>query len=188
MTKKIFLFLSLFLVPVYLLYAQVAISKATESQKDALKYKDFELRVVSSTKTIKISDLVGKSVILLNFWTTWCPYCVKEVPELLDLNKKYKQQGLTIVAVNIAEPESRVVNFIKSNAINYDVVLDQQGTIARSYGVRGIPMNFLIDPLGNIVFANHSLPDDKILKENIEKLNKMKENKDERPKRRTKKN
>lgn len=136
---------------------------------EANKYVDFELKIVGSTETIKLSKIVGQRLVLLNFWTTWCPYCVKEIPELKRIYNKYKENGLVVVGVNIGEPETKVLNFIRVNSIPYKVVLDQNGIVARSYGVRGIPTNFIININGEIIFADHFLPNEKFLEENLPK-------------------
>lgn len=141
------------IVIILITYIFITVSIFAQSKK----YIDFSLQNLKG-ENIKLSDLVGKNVILLNFWTTWCPYCVKEVPELKKYYSEYKDKGLEIVAVNIQELPNQVKNFVSKRNIDYMIVLDKYGFVANQYGVRGIPTNFLINKDGVIIFSGHSLP------------------------------
>ncbi|MCS7152309.1 MAG: TlpA family protein disulfide reductase [Endomicrobia bacterium] len=145
-------------------------SQTKKVYKETVKYIDFEAQQIVSTDTFKLSSIVGKKLILINFWTTWCPYCVEEIPHLINLYNKYKDNGLEILAINIGEPKNKVENFVISEKIPYKILLDTQGKIARQYGVRGIPTNFLISPEGNIIFAGHSLPNFELIEKNFPKV------------------
>ncbi|MDO8735038.1 MAG: TlpA disulfide reductase family protein [Elusimicrobiota bacterium] len=132
---------------------------------------DFSLQVLSSTETFKLSNYEGKNPVLVNFFATWCPYCVQEIPELNELQKKYTQKGLIIVSVNIQEKEEKIANFVKRKKILYKILLDTNGEVAKKFIVLGIPTNILIDSKGVIVFRGNNLPN-KILVEKV--LPKMK--------------
>lgn len=154
----------------YILFlTSLSCSQVKKENNTKYKFIDFELNKLESAETFKLSSVVGKNLILLNFWTTWCPYCVREIPELKELQKEYKEKGLQIIAVNIGEPINEVSNFVKKQEIDYIVLLDSQGKVARQYGVRGIPMNFLINTKGEIIFAGHYLPDKVLLEKNLPK-------------------
>lgn len=164
-----------------LLFTLTSISCAqTKKAEKNIKYIDFELSQISSTETFKLSSLVGKNLILLNFWATWCPYCVKEIPELKMLHEKYKDKNFVILAVNIGEPKNKVLNFKNSYSIDYNILLDLNGSVARMYGVRGIPTNFLINQSGEIIFVDHYLPDEKLIEDNLLKFKKETKTKKEK--------
>ncbi len=149
-----------------------SINCAKTKNIESYKYIDFELPKLSSNETIKLSSFVGKNLILLNFWTTWCPYCLREIPELKQLQKKYENKGLKIIAVNISEKETEVSKFVKKQQINYTILLDSKGKVARQYSVRGIPTNFLINLKGEIIFTGHYLPDEILIEKNLIRENK----------------
>lgn len=128
------------------------------------KYLDFVLPNLDS-KNVKLSDFVGEKVVLLNFWTTWCPYCVREIPELKKYYSEYKDKGLEIVAVNIQESYKQVKNFVSKKGIEYVILLDKDGVVANQYGVRGIPTNILINKDGEIIFAGYTLPSEETIKQ-----------------------
>ena len=130
------------------------------------KYIDFTLQNLKG-ENIKLSDLAGQKVILLNFWTTWCPYCVKEIPELKKYYSEYKDKGLEILAINIQETPNQVKNFISKRNVDYPILLDKDGSVANQYGVRGIPTNYLISKDGMIIFSGHSLPSEENIRQSL---------------------
>ncbi len=108
---------------------------------------DFNLSDIKGKK-VKLSDFKG-NVVILNFWATWCPPCRMEIPSFIELYKKYKNDGLTIIGVAI-DNEVKVKNFVKDNNINYPVLIADETTIMKYGGIRGIPTTFIIDKNGNI--------------------------------------
>ncbi len=101
----------------------------------------------------------GKKWHYLVFWNTWCGYCGKKIPELNDLQQKYKQY-LNIVSINTArsDPLPEVNNYILKNNIQYPVIYDQKQELARLYKVDLVPSTFLIDPKGILRYIDE-LPD-----------------------------
>lgn len=155
------------IISIILMLTTIACAQTRKQKEDSLKYMDFDLPVVNSAESFKLSSIVGQKLVLLNFWTTWCPYCVKEIPDLKSLYEKYNNDGLEIVSVNIGENEKDVVKFISAREVKYKVVLDKKGHVARNYGVRGIPTNFLVGLNGDVIFAGYSLPNEKIIEESL---------------------
>lgn len=100
-----------------------------------------------------LSDFRGK-VVMLNFWGTWCPPCRREMPSLERLYRKYKDRGLTVVAVNQWEDPDLVFEFTGhlSPAPTFSILFDRESRIAEQYNVKGLPTTFLLDKKGNIRF------------------------------------
>ncbi len=110
-----------------------------------------------NTDGIKIADLVGKKVILVDFWTYSCINCQRTLPYLTDWYEKYKDQGLEIVAVHTPEFEfekeyANVLAATKKFGVEYPVVLDNDYGTWRAYGNRYWPRKYLIDINGQIVY------------------------------------
>ncbi|HAX62386.1 MAG TPA: hypothetical protein DCX95_07545 [Elusimicrobia bacterium] len=125
------------------------------------KSVDFSLQVLSSTETFKLSNYDGKNPVLVNFFATWCPYCVQEIPELNKIHNEYGRKGLFIVSINVQERESKIADFAKRKKILYKILLDANAEVAKKFKVYGIPTNILIDSKGVIVFRGNNLPDEK---------------------------
>jgi peroxiredoxin len=132
---------------VFIIALSISLFTAATAQKKA---PNFSLKT-GDGKTYELYQNKGK-VIILNFWATWCGPCRQEIPDFVELYKKYKDQGVVIVGVSLDKDGWEKVNpFVKQNNINYPVVLDN-GTVASSFGkIQFIPTTFIIDPSGTIV-------------------------------------
>lgn len=92
-------------------------------------------------------------VILLNFWATWCPPCVKEMPSMERLRQHFKGQPFEIVAINAGEQNAAVDAFLlemesRGTPLTFPVLLDQKGRSFREFGLKGLPMSFIFDREG----------------------------------------
>jgi peroxiredoxin len=101
---------------------------------------------------LPLESLRGK-VVLVNFWATSCPGCVKEMPELVKTYRKYHDRGLETVAVAMSyDPPTYVQQFTEQNGLPFTVALDTDGTAAQAFGnVQLTPTTFVIDKQGHIV-------------------------------------
>jgi peroxiredoxin len=108
---------------------------------------DFTLQDMNG-KNVSLKDFKGKNVLLI-FTTTWCPYCKREVPELNEMNSKYKGK-LEILAIDMNESKTKVESFIKKYQVTYTTLLDREATVARNYGIRGVPTKVLVGPDGKL--------------------------------------
>jgi peroxiredoxin len=113
------------------------------------KAHDFSLKSLEGEDVV-LSGLRG-SVVLLDFWATWCAPCRESIPHLIDLHKTYQERGLKIVGMSIdKEKDAEALrHFAKSFDIPYAIVLAPENVV-KQYGVSGIPATFLIDRKGNI--------------------------------------
>jgi len=99
----------------------------------------------------RLSDFRGRTV-MLNFWGTWCPPCVREMPSMERLYRKYKDRGFTVVAVNQFESEDMVFEFTGRLSIEptFPILFDKESRASELYLVKGLPTTFLIDKAGRI--------------------------------------
>ncbi|MFH1881189.1 MAG: TlpA disulfide reductase family protein [Planctomycetota bacterium] len=99
---------------------------------------------------ISLSDFKGK-VVILDFWATWCPPCVVEIPHFIELYEQYKAQGFAMVGISVdREGVSVVKSFARKYRINYPILMTD-GQVDKAYGgIPGIPTTFVIDSAGNI--------------------------------------
>lgn len=101
---------------------------------------------------LSLAELRGEPV-LVTFWATDCPGCVKEIPHLIELHRDYAARGLTILAIAMAyDPPNHVKAMRDARDLPYTIALDLKGEAARAFGnVNVTPTSFLIDPQGRIV-------------------------------------
>jgi thiol-disulfide isomerase/thioredoxin len=102
-------------------------------------------------KKVTLETFKGK-VILLNFWATWCPSCVHELPDLLALEKKYADKGLVFVAVSEDFKGKSVVEpFLKAKKIPLQTYYDPKGKLYNTFKLRGLPQTIIIDRKQQVV-------------------------------------
>lgn len=112
----------------------------------AWKLKDVNGREISS------EHYKGK-VVIVDFWATWCVPCRAEIPGYIELQKKYRKDGLVIIGVACDQGKNAVQavkDFMKKNGMNYQVVMADDNTQTLFGGMDGIPTTFVIDRAGNI--------------------------------------
>ena len=100
-------------------------------------------------ETWHLQELHG-SVVVVNFWATWCPPCRKELPDLEALFEKYKDKGLIVLSIS-DETAAKVSPFVEGQGITYPVILDPGGKVHELYKVDGIPKSFVYDREGRLV-------------------------------------
>ena len=109
---------------------------------------------------IAINALRGK-VVLVNFWATDCPVCLKEMPQLIETHQKFYARGFETVAVAMwYDPPNRVVDYAEKNKLPFKVAFDPVGEHGKAFGdVTLTPTTFVIDKRGNIVSRIVGEPD-----------------------------
>jgi cytochrome c biogenesis protein CcmG, thiol:disulfide interchange protein DsbE len=105
---------------------------------------DFELKTPAG-ESITLSDLQGQAV-LVNLWATWCPPCRAEMQSIEKLYREYKDQGFTVLAVNITyqDEPSAVMTFVNEQGLTFPILLDETGGTAKAYQLRSLPSSFFI--------------------------------------------
>jgi peroxiredoxin len=121
---------------------------------------DFTLQTPDG-RSLTLSRLQEKRGVLLVFFATWCPACRAEVPELKAFVDAARKEPLLVYGVNFRQSAAVVKRFAEENELNYRILLDKEGEVARDYGVHGIPLLVGIDGEGVIRFRDHGLPEDR---------------------------
>lgn len=109
---------------------------------------NFELEGIDG-ETYTLNEFQGKKVIV-NFWATWCPYCVDEMPDLTKLANTYSED-LVVLAVNVDESESKINSFLEDNSdIDLNILLDPKGRTASTYGANALPLSIGVNSDGTV--------------------------------------
>ena len=133
--------------------------------------KDFAFRLMDG-RHYDITANRGK-VILIDFWATWCPPCVKGIPFLKEMYSKYASHGFDIIAISLDSAQKAVTDYLKKEQIKWPVRFSGEGWMdktARLFKVNLIPSYWLIDRNGILRDFGFRLRDKKILRASIEKL------------------
>lgn len=123
---------------------------------------DFEIPDLSGAEFSASDEVFSDKVLLVTLWGTWCPPCVSEIPVFNDLQARYGEDGLVVVAIafdrndNSPGRQEELRNFVEQHQIGY-LVLDGGSTASFSEtlpmvkGVKGLPVEILIDRSGRVV-------------------------------------
>ena len=90
------------------------------------------------------------SVVLINFWATWCIPCRDEMPSIQKLRDRLAGKPFVVFAVNVDEPDSRVRSFLNETRLDLPVLLDQNKTVTRAWSVRVMPTTFVVGRDGRV--------------------------------------
>jgi len=99
---------------------------------------------------VNLKDYKGKFV-LLNFWATWCAPCRKEMPAMSNLHNEFGGSGLEVVGVHVGPSLAGIKKFLEAVPVSFTILIDKDMSLA-SWGVRGLPTTFLINPEGKLVY------------------------------------
>lgn len=109
---------------------------------------DFTLKTLDGSN-LKLSEQRG-TVILLNFWASWCGPCRTEMPLLDDLYQEYRDYGFTVLGVNLDENRDQADRLLDKIPVTFPVLFDPQNTTSETYAVDAMPTTVLIDRNGVI--------------------------------------
>ncbi|MFA5410390.1 MAG: redoxin domain-containing protein [Candidatus Omnitrophota bacterium] len=152
-------FISVFLVLTFVFGVCLAGKAAAQgvAVKKRLPAPDFKLQDTYQD-IVALKDYKGEQPVLLFFWTTWCPFCERELSVLNNAYQNLVKDGIELLAINAGELPDTVTNFIQDFNLAYRVLLDRDTGISSAYGVVGVPTYVLVDKAGNIVFKDNYFP------------------------------
>jgi thiol-disulfide isomerase/thioredoxin len=100
--------------------------------------------------TVSLSDFRGK-IVFLNFWATWCPPCVIEMPSMQKLHRRFKDKNFIMVAINSQETEAQVKSFFNKYKLSFTALLDSSAEVGAWFDVNAFPTTFVLDKKGRII-------------------------------------
>jgi cytochrome c biogenesis protein CcmG/thiol:disulfide interchange protein DsbE len=114
---------------------------------------DFTLPTLDGT-TVTLSKLKGQ-VALINIWATWCPPCRAEMPTIQATYEQYREQGFTVLAVDLQEDPRTVAGFMREFKLTFPALLDTDGAVSQAYQAYALPSSFFVDRKGIIRAVYH---------------------------------
>ena len=114
-------------------------TEATTEAYEPFYVEDLELTKLDGSKTT-LYAYEGQTIVL-NFWATWCTYCVQEMPLLDEMDKR---DDIKVIAISVGEDAETVRKYIEDAGYEFEVFLDEEGTLAGKFGVTGFPTSLFI--------------------------------------------
>ena len=109
-------------------------------------------------------------VVILDFWASWCGPCAESFPVMDELQKKYQDQGLVIVAVSVDEKAAKMESFLKKNPVSFIVVRDAEHKLVATVEPPTMPTSFIIDREGKVRFLHTGFHGATTRKEYVEQI------------------
>ncbi|AVT49810.1 MULTISPECIES: TlpA family protein disulfide reductase [Shewanella] len=104
----------------------------------------------AQNQAVSLSEFKGK-VVYVDFWASWCGPCRKSFPWMNEIQKKYQDQGLAVVAINLDTDNELAQEFLKQVPANFSVRFNPEGDVARSFDLLGMPSSFMFNRQGQLV-------------------------------------
>jgi len=131
----------------------------------------FKARTIDGSKSVALEDYRGK-VVLVDFWASWCPPCLKSLPKYDDLRRELGTSDFEIVAINVDENTDDAKKFLAKHPVSYPIAKDPKGVLPGVFGVKAMPTSYIVDQNGVVQYVHAAFKDGDIekLKAKIEKL------------------
>ncbi len=113
---------------------------------------DFSGPALLSEQIVTLSDYRGK-IVYVDFWASWCPPCRQSLPIYNQLRNEIGPAYFEVIGVNIDNPSEDGRAFLSKNPVDFPMVADPLGEIAKIYRIKAMPVSFLIDQYGFVVFS-----------------------------------
>jgi peroxiredoxin len=107
--------------------------------------KEFSVR--DSDHQVSLNQFRGQ-VVVLNFWATWCPPCMQELPSMMEMQNQLRSRGVVVLGVSIDVDDDAYHRFLKQRGVNFVTVRDPEQKVAGMYGTSGWPESYIIDRQG----------------------------------------
>ena len=128
-------------------------SSASQSTSQPRRSADFSLEAIDG-KTVSLSDYIGKNVILLDFWATWCEPCLAAMPHLNEIYRKHSQNGFVLLSIAMDGPDTvaEVRSYARRHNLAFPILLDEESRAVSLFNPkRSAPFSVLIGKDGTVL-------------------------------------
>ncbi|MBT3980612.1 MAG: TlpA family protein disulfide reductase [Bacteriovoracaceae bacterium] len=105
-----------------------------------------------------LSQYRGKKIIVYNFWASWCTSCIGELPQLVELQKKYANKDIVFFGINAGERKKDIKRFNRRHKFPYTILLDPDKSFSKSLEIFNLPRTLVIGKDGSMVFSGNRPP------------------------------
>ncbi|WP_127588182.1 TlpA family protein disulfide reductase [Paenibacillus koleovorans] len=109
---------------------------------------DFTLSDLDGNQ-VTLQELRGKTV-FINFWATWCLFCVEEMPDMEKVYQAYKERDVVVLAIAVGENRKEVSDYLQNKGYTFRILLDPDKSVTNAYDVQSIPTSIFIDKEGRV--------------------------------------
>ncbi|MBI4041694.1 MAG: TlpA family protein disulfide reductase [Deltaproteobacteria bacterium] len=129
------------------------------SSKSEYVFENALLKIGAEPPALELTDVNGREhvlshykgkVVLINYWASWCPPCLLEMPSLVSAHRKLKDKGFEVLAINLDEHRKTVLSIIEKFKLPFPVFWDPHGDAARKYLIYGLPYTLILDRKGTV--------------------------------------
>lgn len=124
---------------------------------ESAQIQNFTLKEFNSIGEFSLEQALKTKKVVINFWAEWCTSCIKELPELTLLQKKFGND-FHFIAINAGDKERKIQKFLKRYEFNYKILQDPMKRFSKSIGVTSLPQTWVIDQDKTILYRNHIPP------------------------------
>lgn len=136
---------TLYLLAAFLTLVTAGCYTGSRPQHVGSAAKDFTVR--DSDHQVSLNQFRGQ-VVVVNFWATWCPPCMQELPSMINMQNQLRSRGVVVVGVSIDVDDDAYHRFLKQRSVNFVTVRDPEQKVAGMYGTSGWPESYIIDRQG----------------------------------------
>ncbi len=133
-----------------LIWSGIAVSEALRPVNETPTAPPFTLPTLRG-EPVSLGDYRGKPLIV-NFWATWCPPCIAEMPSMDRAFALLKEDGIGMLAINVGETKEKVEEFLASHPAAFPVLLDPKMEVHASWRIRGMPTTYVLDGEGRMIY------------------------------------
>jgi cytochrome c biogenesis protein CcmG, thiol:disulfide interchange protein DsbE len=145
------------------------LSKGSATIEVGDKVPDRALPVLGGDGTGEIADYRGDWV-LVNLWASWCPPCRDETPALEDWWKARRDQGVTVLGINVQDNSDDALAFVEDSESTYPQLRSVGDERSEAFGSSGVPESFLVDPRGRLALIVRGAVDERFLRESVDPI------------------
>ncbi|MGQ8365116.1 TlpA family protein disulfide reductase [Glaciecola sp. 1036] len=159
MKSKHYILVRLYIVFALLCYAVASLADAQQGKQQSLIAPDFTFSEISGEE-YTLSEKVSGKPALLYFWATWCPYCKKATPKIVELHNNYSDV-IEVLGINVGIDDSVELTqaYIEEFDIKFPIMFDHDNSVSQSYNVFGTPVFVVISDQGKMLYRGHVYPE-----------------------------